>query len=536
MNRARWITSIVTLSALWLMGALVLAPRMQNALETAAREAVEGLPAFTGRASRVKLVFQGQQAHLSGAVRTAQDRSTLEQAVSELVRAPTPLAASLGLRLNPVSAVHNEIEVAPLPPGWLLLAATGPQARLLGAAASEHEARDLARSVQENWGTRGGVVRGVPQIDAEYRDEAASVSTTLRGLPPPQNSAQTLLARIGQPWKTLRPDESDTALLAEARLQGVTEVEWREHVLPALQEVRAAARAQQAAEIERHRQAALPRGHVFIATRGGEITLRGEVGDAASKRGLLDETLPVFAPRQVHDEIRVSPRRRPGGEFAAISTALLPGKGAGQEKTLYLGFEGGAWKAVDWQVAGEAQPWKKELPADVDAALIQQDSNELIAWLQGAAKPRATLPSRSAFITLAVFGGKAVLCGQVGEESTRSQLIAAARRAYAPRILVLHDELRLDAGCLPARGILNTVKSLPLAPPASSEGIFAIATPGSVWAVLPVTRALVEAGGLTRAPGLPDGLSASLVEERSIEAIEQLRHWISHLPPTTSTP
>jgi hypothetical protein len=238
----------------------------------------------------------------------------------------------------------------------------------------------------------------------------------------------------------------------------------------------------------------------------------------------------------VHDEIRVSPRRRPGGEFAAISTALLPGKGAGQEKTLYLGFEGGAWKAVDWQVAGEAQPWKKELPADVDAALIQQDSNELIAWLQGAAKPRATLPSRSAFITLAVFGGKAVLCGQVGEESTRSQLIAAARRAYAPRILVLHDELRLDAGCLPARGILNTVKSLPLAPPASSEGIFAIATPGSVWAVLPVTRALVEAGGLTRAPGLPDGLSASLVEERSIEAIEQLRHWISHLPPTTSTP
>jgi hypothetical protein len=216
---------------------------MQNALETAAREAVEGLPAFKGRASRVKLVFQGQQAHLSGAVRTAQDCSTLEQAVSDLVRAPTPLAASLGLRLNPVSAVHNEIEVAPLPPGWLLLAATGPQARLLGAAASEHEARDLARSVQENWGTRGGVVRGVPLIDAEHRDEAASVSTTLRGLPPPQNSAQTLLVRIGQPWKTLRVDESDAALLAEARLQGVTEAEWQEHVLPVLQEVRAAARA-----------------------------------------------------------------------------------------------------------------------------------------------------------------------------------------------------------------------------------------------------------------------------------------------------
>jgi hypothetical protein len=82
---------------------------------------------------------------LSGAVRTAQDRSTLEQAVSELVRAPTPLAASLGLRLNPVSAVHNEIEVAPLPPGWLLLAATGtaevcgsPRGRVLRAAGVGH--------------------------------------------------------------------------------------------------------------------------------------------------------------------------------------------------------------------------------------------------------------------------------------------------------------------------------------------------------------------------------------------------------------
>jgi hypothetical protein len=390
--------------------------------------------------------------------------------------------------------------------------------------------------VQENWGTRGGVVRGAPLIDSEHRDEAASVSATLRGLPAPQNRAQMLLARIGQPWETLRPDESDAALLAEALLHGVTDAEWQEHVLPVLQEVRASARAQQAAEIERHRQAALPRGHVFIATRGGEITLRGEVGDAAAKRGLLDETLPVFAPRRLHDEIRVSPRRRPGGEFAAISTAVLPEMDADQEKTLYLGFAGGAWKPVDWQVAGEAQPWKKDLPADVDAALLQQDSNELVAWLQGVAKPVAKAPVRPAFITLAVFGGKAVLCGQVGEESTRSQVIAAARRAYVPRILVLHEELLLDAGCLPARGILNTVKSLPPAPTAASEGIFAIATPGGAWTVLSVNRDLVEAGGLARAKGLPDGLSASLVEERSIEAIEQLRDWIAHLLPTTSTP
>ncbi|HBJ82555.1 MAG TPA: hypothetical protein DDZ88_01495 [Verrucomicrobiales bacterium] len=536
MNRARWITSVVTLSALWLLGALVLAPRVQIALETAARETLERQPVLARRLDRLQLAFDGQQARLSGAVRTAQDRSAIEQTVRDLVRAPTPLAASLGLRLNPVSAVHNEIEVVPLPPGWLLLAATGLRARLLGTAASEFEARDLARSVQEGWGTRGGVVQGMPLIDGENHDEAASVTATLRGVPAPQSKAQLVLTRIGQPWKSLTPEQSDAALLAEARLHGVTEAEWQTHVLPVLQEVREATRAQQAAEVEEHRRAALPRGHVFIATRGQEITLRGEVADAAVKGALLDEALAVFAPRRVHDEVRVSPQRRPGGEFASVSTALLPAKDAGQEKTLYLGLDGGAWKPVDWQVAGEAQPWKKDLPADVDATLLRKDSNELIAWLQGADKPLAQSPTRQAFITLAVFGGKAMLCGQVAEESARSQIIAAARRAYAPRMLVLHDELRLDAGCQPASDILHTVKSLPQTPASATQGIFAIATPGSPWVVLPVTRDLVEAGGLARSKRLPKGLSAMRVEERSLEAIEQLRDWISHLPTPTSTP
>jgi hypothetical protein len=344
MNRARWITSVVTLTALWLLGALVLAPRVQNALETAARETLERQPVLVRRLDRLQLAFDGQQARLRGAVRTAQDRSAIEQTVRDLVRAPTPLAASLGLRLNPVSAVHHEIEVAPLPPGWLLLAATGPQARLLGTAANEFEARDLARSVQEGWGTRGGVVQGMPRIDGDHHDEAASVTATLRGVPAPQSRAQFVLTRIGQPWKSLTPEQSDAALLAEARLHGVTEAEWQAHVLPALQEVREAARTQHAAEVEEHRRATQPRGHVFIATRGQEITLRGEVADSAVKGALLDEALAVFAPRRVHDEVRISPQRRPGGEFASVSTALLPAKDAGQEKTLYLGL---GWRCLE---------------------------------------------------------------------------------------------------------------------------------------------------------------------------------------------
>ena len=186
----------------------------------------------------MRLAFDGQQAHLTGSVRTLQDRLTVETAVRDLVRAPTPLSASLGLRLNPVSAVRNEIEVAPYPPGWLLLAATGTHARLLGTAANDYEARDLARSVQENWSTQGGMAEGTPDTDGESHDEAINVTATLRGVPAPQPTTQAHLARIGQPWQEISLNKTDAALLTEARALGVTTTEWQNQILPALRGLR----------------------------------------------------------------------------------------------------------------------------------------------------------------------------------------------------------------------------------------------------------------------------------------------------------
>lgn len=533
MTRARWTLSVVTLGVLWLIGAFIVLPRLQRELETAAQSALAQQTTLTQRLGRLRLAFDGQQARLTGSVRTLQDRRTIETAVRDLVRAPTPLTSGLGLRLNPVSSVQNEIEVAPYPPGWLLLAATGTRARLLGTAANDYEARDLARSVQESWSVKGGVAEGTLGTDGENHDEAANVAATLRGVPTPQPTAQAHLARIGQPWREISLKQSDEALQAEASALGVSASEWRQHISPALQELRDALQQQHAAEAESSRIARLPPGHLFIAVRDQQVIIRGEIGTAAMKRAVLDEALSVFAPRRLIDDIRVSSHRRPSGDFGPITTALLPVAKEVNGKSFFLGLGGEAWKPVDWQTAGSAQPWVKELPAGLDAAALQDDSTVLIDWLQGADKIMPISPKlQPAVITLAVFGSKAVLSGQIAEAAFHAQLAAAVRQAYLPRIRVISDEFRINGNCQPAGHVYHTLKSLP-PPPSGKAGIFAIATPGSTWILIPVTNELVAAGGLAKSKQLPDGLSAALVEELSAEAIEQLR---IHLQSQISTP
>ncbi len=530
MNRARWILSAATLLVFWLIGAFIFVPRMQRDLEAAAQNTLSQQATLAKRLGGLRLVFDGQQAHLSGSVRTIQDRLIIEAAVQDLVRAPTPLTGGLGMRLNPVSNVLNEIEIAPYPPGWMLLAAAGTRARLLGTAASEYEARDLARSVQESWSSKGGMVEGSPGTDADTHDEAANVSATLRGVPSPQPAAQAHLARIGQPWRELSLAKTDDALLAEASALGVSESEWRQHLLPALRELRGTLKQQRLAEAESIRLAGLPPGHLFIAAHDQQVILRGEVGSTSMKRAILDEALSVFAPRRVHDEIRVSPQRRPSGEFGPITTALLPSEKGKNSRSLFLGLGGDAWKPVDWQIAAAEQSWKKELPAGLNPALLQNDSATLSGWLQDAGThPTApSLQPEPAVLTLVLFGSKAILAGQIAEESVRAQLIAAARQAYGPRILLLSDGVRVRGNCQPASNIFHTLKSLPPAPAAGSAGILAIATPGNNWKVIPVTPQLIEAGGLAKSPQFPADIPAGIVEELAAEGIEQLRLHLSN--------
>ncbi len=530
MNRARWILSAASLFALWLVGALVCVPRLQRDLETGAQKVLAREPALRQRLGGLHLVFDGQQAHLTGSVRTPQDRSLIETALHEQVRVPTPLSAFLGRHLNPVSSVQNELEVVPFPPGWLLLAAKGDHARLLGTAANDFEARDLAHSVQENWSTRGGTTEGLPGTDAVQHDEAASVSATLRTLPAPQSSVQASLTRIGQSWKELTLSKSDADLLTEARALGVSEAEWQQQVLPVLRELRSTLQQQRLAQEESVRLAGLPAGYLFIAVRDQQIILRGEVGSAAVKEEILNEALTAFAPRRLHDEIRVSAQRRPSGDFGPITSALLPEAGKAGGRSCFLSLSGDAWKPVDWQIAAKEQSWKQALPAGLDVGPLQNDSAMLSSWLEGddSHSPAPSQPTDPAFLALALFGSKAIISGQIAEEAVRAQLIAAVRQAYSTQFVIISDPLHVRGDCEPASNILNTLKSLPPPPTVSSAGIFAIAKPGSTWTLIPVTRKLVEAGGLAQSGLLPAGIPAAVVEDLASEAIEQLR---MHLAP-----
>lgn len=533
MTRARWILSAALLFALWLVGALVVVPRLQRDLETAAQSTLSQQTALLKRLDGLRLAFDGQQARLSGSVRTVQDRSAIETAVRDLVRAPVPLSAGLGMRLNPVSGVRSEIEVVPYPTGWLLLAANGAQARLLGTAANAYEARDLARSVQESWSAQGGTAEGLPDTDTDNHDEAANVFATLRTVPAPQSTALVYLARIGQSWKELALTQTDEELMAEARVLGVNDAEWEKHVLPTLRKLRDTLQQQRDAQAETERLAKLPPGHLFIAVRDQEIILRGDVGTASMKREILDDALATFAPRRLHDEIRVNTRRRPSGDFGPISTALLPVGSKSGGKSYFLSLSGDAWKPVDWQITASEQSWKQDLPPGLDTAVLQKDSELLTGWLQGD-DTHAPAPSQSmepAFISLALFGAKVIISGQVAEESVRARLIAAVRQAYSPPFVVMSDDVHVRGNCDPAGNILHTLKSLPPPPAARSGGLLAIARPGSTWMLIPVTKELVEAGGLAKSGLLPAGIPAAVVADLSAEAIEQLRLHLDHPVP-----
>lgn len=533
MTRARWITSSLVLCALWSLGAFVLIPRMERDLAAATRGTLARQTSLQKRLDRLQVAFDGQQAVLTGKVRTHDDLHAVEQAVRDLVRAPAPLAASLGRQLNPVADVRSMVEVLPFPAGWLLLAANGPQAKLLGTAANEFEARDLYRSVQDGWSARGGTADGDLTTDGENHDEAANVSATLRGIPQPADMAHAYLARIGETWKDLSLNRSDDALFADARTHGVTEEEWNKRVVPVLHGLRDQFKQQQAAEIEQQRLAHLPAAHLFIAARGSQVVVRGEVGSTQMKHAVLDEALTAFTPRRVRDEIRVSPQRRPTGEFGPVTTALLPPTTDKNGRSLFIGLSDEAWKAVDWQIAPQEQSWKEDLSGGLKPADLLNDSEALTEWLQAPNDSTAPPEPPPAFITLALFDSKVIVSGQVAEESTRARIVAAVRKAYAPRVIVLHDDLRVQAACRPSTGVVHTVGSLPSA---DLGGTLAIAFPGGSWTSIPVTKDLIEAGGLARCKQLPAGVSAALVEERSAEAIEQLRLWMSRPQSHASNP
>ena len=117
MKPVRCLLAAAVFAAFWCAGAFVLLPRMEAKLATAAREALAMQQTLVKRLDKVQTAFQGQIAHLTGQVRSVQDKLTIEAAVHDHVRAPTMIVSGFGQTLNPVAAVKNDIEIVPFPPG-----------------------------------------------------------------------------------------------------------------------------------------------------------------------------------------------------------------------------------------------------------------------------------------------------------------------------------------------------------------------------------------------------------------------------------
>jgi hypothetical protein len=527
MNRTRWLIIGFWLLAFWLVAALVVAPGIEGDLTAAASLATRDV--VTGYDAPL-VGFSGQHAVVKGRVRREEQRREILTILAKGLR----VAGRPGLGFNPVRRVTDELETTPYPCGWLLIAANGMRGILLGRAASEPEARDLAVQIGGRWAEQGGYLDNRLRADAGSHDEAEDVLPTLARMPMPRadgggDSAQIQFARIGGGWQRLVLDSRDEALREQVMVSGLASSDWEQVILPAIQNVRRYQSEQRALAAESERQSRLPPPHLFMAVRDGRLLLRGEVATLALKRELLNLLISSFPDHRVLDDVRVNPRRRAVADFGPISTALMPAaddKSVTAGKALHLGLPGKAWEPVDFLVAGDARPWAGQLPKDLPAELLQEDSRMVIDWLQGSARgiPRLAIRQQPGFLTLTLLPDKVILAGQVAEEPVRSQIIEVVRQKYAGRALIIADSLMARGTCEPSADVQQTLRSLPDLPGLNSMGSLAFARPGAVWSTRPATGQMILPGAIAASGLLPQDFPAAMAEDTFLDGFDHLRH------------
>ncbi|TDU80734.1 hypothetical protein EI77_00031 [Prosthecobacter fusiformis] len=533
MTRARWIIASSWLLLFWLIAGAVWAPALQRQLEASATTSLRGLE--TGYPA-VTVTFSGQHAHLSGKVRHPSERQEIESRIAEKLKAPGLFKSAW----NPVARVRNDIAVFPYPPGWLLLAAQGPRAIVHGTLASDYEARDISQQIQDRWAKLGGRITSQFKTDFSRFDEAPGIQPTLDQLPPPRHegggdTAQVHLARPGTLWERLTLDAPDDLLRQQFASYPISDAEWEKYIQPALAQTRRYQQNERARIAEAAHQASLPPPHVFFAARDKRLLIRGELASLKIKRELLNLIIGTFPEWRVLDDLRVNDQRRAVAEFGPITTALLPLQiEPTPGKSLALGLSGSAWQFVDWQVGADGQPWKALLPPDLPPALLQEDSRMVTQWLQGNAQgiPTLPIPAQPSFLTLTLLPDKVILAGQLAEEGLRTQLIEAARRAYAGQAVIFSEALLARGTCQPTTDVEQTIRSFPHLPQENDAPVVAFAQPGQVWKSLPATEALLAPGALSKSGLTPLGFPAAMAEDTfAAEAYDHIRHHLRQ-PPT----
>jgi hypothetical protein len=519
MTPARWLIAGCWLLLFWLLAATVWAPAIQDRVRA---EAARLVVADSGEYPPLEVSVSGQHVTLRGKVRRPEERLEAERRVRDEVRVEGPFG--LAAACNPITAVTNEIQVVPFPPGWLLLAGHGDYAELYGTAATEYEARDAGERVRAQWAEGGGRVALKVGADAQRYDESPEGERTLAAVPPPKkesggDAAQIQIARLGGEWRRLPIEAADA--------MGLSEQDWQQEILPAVAGARRYQIAARAREARREEQAKLPPPHLFLAARDQRLLLVGEVAAAHLKRELLNSLIAAFPKWRIIDDIRVSTHRREMGDFGPITTALLP-KPEDEGKSLMLGLSGKGWQAVDWKVGREVRPWADLLPKELPADLLARDAIVATEWLQGEAKGIPTLPQRAqpSFLTLTLLPDRVIVAGQLAEVALRAQLEEAARKAYGDRAEVMTEALLARGTCEPSATVEQTVRSLP---PLPKEG------EAPVWKSVAAHPGMLEPGGLGETGILPRNFPAAMAEDTFAEAFDYVRDLWQEPPATTAS-
>lgn len=520
--RKNWVIAIGLWAGLMLLGWIVWVSRIERSLESSAREILHQ-HADARFFKDVTVDFDGQEAILSGRVHKPVMRGRAAQIVGEELGR----ASGIGAALNPVTSVRNEIVVEPLPPGWLLLAMTGEKATLLGVTGSDDE-KDLMTQTASKLLSKPAVeFKALVVVDDEIAGQAEGFDATLASLAPALRSlgyeSGVLSAVAGTEWQPVAREDEET-LHTRLAAAGVSAAQWEDTFSPLLADAWQRLDDARAAAAEAARLAKLPPPHVVLAIKGGEVLLQGDVGTAALKTALIESALKAYPALRVLDLIRVSKERRPVVDAAAMLGGFPAANGAGKDGLVAVAVPPYSWKSAPLSAESDvAALVRTTIPAGIEPHFVEADAKNVAQWFATKSTPVSSAPVPPA-LTLAIFGDRVWLRGQVAEEATRTQILDAARRLYPNHLLV--QFVRLNARCTPVAEALPTARSFPPAPAADAPGIVAFALAGDAWRAADVSEVTFAPDGIAKAGILPEGFSAAAADDEFSEALDALKsHW-----------
>lgn len=524
--RKYWIIAIALWAGLMLLGWVVWATRIEKTLESAALEVLLTHP-DARYLKEVTVVFDGQQAVLGGKVHKAAMRGLAAKLIGEELERAT----GMGARLNPVTSVRNEIVIDPLPPGWAMLVIDGKNITLAGLAGSEEESDAVSQAVEKLLSKPGVDFRANVRADDEAAGASETIDITLGSLAgrlrAVEGKVTVLTVRLGEEWQAHQPD-AEGQMRDKLAACGVSPIEWEQRLLPIVKHAQESRAAQRKEEEREAQLARLPPPHVILAVRGGDALVQGEVGTAALKTQLIEAALRACAGMRVVDLLRVSDARRPKVDAAATLSFFPPVSDAARSGLIAVAIPGGEWKIASLPAKDIVASILNSLPRGVDPKLVEPDAKNVARWYATASPDGKTLIKPC--VTLAVFGDRAWLRGQVAEESSRTQILDGARKAYPNHVLV--HFISLNTRCEPVAEALPTARSFPPAPDKDAPGVVAFAIAGEEWKTTAAAGALLAADGIEKSGILPADFPPAVATEEFAEAFDALKAHLEELKST----